>query len=136
MGKSTEKEHSKKPVGAKLALVSKYVTMILSWKVTSPIAVALLHLCPNINVQEEEIASGTMGVGVHDYNHPHSGRHPGIAERNNRFRPDGVQFGGDAEAVATSDLTSLLAWDRSMCTIKGLGNTVEGYHMTRLINRT
>lgn len=107
MGKSTKKEHAKKHLGAKLAFVSKYVTMILNRKVTSPIAVALLHLCPYTNVQEEEIASGTMGAGVQDYNHPHSGRHPGIAERNNRFRPEGVQFGGDAEAVATSNLTSL-----------------------------
>ena len=45
---------------------------------------------------------------MHDYNHPHSGRHPGIAERNNRFRPVGVQLGGDAKAVETSDLTGLL----------------------------
>lgn len=129
--KSMQKNH----VGAKLAFVSKYATMILNWKVTSPTAVAFLHLCPDINLQEEEITSGTMDAGVHDYNHPHSGRHPGTAERNNRFRPEEVQFGGDAEDVATSDLTSLLAWDRSMCTIKGLGNTVECYHMTRLINR-
>lgn len=72
---------------------------------------------------------------MHDYNHPHSGRHPGISERNNRFRPDRVQFGD--EAVATSDLTGLLARDRSMCTIKGLDNAAECYHMTRrLINRT
>lgn len=70
-------------------------------------------------MQEEEIASGTMEAGVHDYSHPHSGRHPGIAERNNRFQPEGVHFGGDVEAVATSDLTSLLARDRSMC--KGFG---------------
>lgn len=64
-------------------------------------------------MQEEEIGSGAMEAGVHDYNHPHSGRHPSIAERNNRFRPGGVQFGG--EAVATSDLTGLLAWDRMVC---------------------
>lgn len=106
--------------------------MILNWKVSSPTA---LYLCPYINMQEEEIASGTMEAGVHDYNHSHSGRHPGIAERNNRFRPDRVQFGD--EVVATSDLTGLLPWDKSMCTIKGLGNAVECYHMTRrLINRT
>lgn len=45
---------------------------------------------------------------MHDYNHPHSGKRPGIDERNNRFRPVGVHLGGDVKAVETSDLTGLL----------------------------
>lgn len=111
--------------------------MILSWKVSSPTAAALSHLCPYINAQEEGVASGTMEAGAHDYNLPHSGRHPGTAERNNTFRPEGVQFGGEAEAVATSDLTGLLAWDRSRHTTEGLGNAMECYHMVRRVfNRT
>lgn len=46
--------------------------------------------------------------GIHDYNHPHSGKCPGSDERNNKFTPVGVQLGGDAKAVETSDLTGLL----------------------------
>lgn len=68
-----------------------------------------------MNVQEEETASITMEVGMHDYNHPHSGRHPGIAQRNNRFRPVGVQLGGDVKAVETSDLTGLLTDELEAC---------------------
>lgn len=86
--------------------MSKCATVTLSWKISSP--TALLHLCSYINVQEEETASGTMEAGMYDYHHPHSGRHPGIAERNNRFRPVGGQLGDDGKAVETSDLTGLL----------------------------
>lgn len=66
-------------------------------------------------MQEEETASGTMEVGMRDYNHPHSGRHPGIAERNNRFRPVGVQLGGGVKAVETSHLTGLLTDELEAC---------------------
>lgn len=92
----------------------------------------LQHFCSYINVQEEETVSSTMEVGMHDYNHPHSGRHPGLAERNNKFRSVGAQLGDDAKAVETSDLTGLITDELEACvwTIRGLGNETERYHIT------
>lgn len=55
------------------------------------------------------------GVGMHDYSHPHPGKCPGSDERNNKFRPVGVQLGGDAKAVETSDLTGLLTGELEAC---------------------
>lgn len=87
--------------------LSGSVSLWLNWKLLSPTAPAPLHLCSYISLQEEETASGTVEVGTRDCNHPHSGRHPGIAERNNRFRPVGVQLGGDVSAVETRELAGL-----------------------------
>lgn len=111
---SIEKEHAKKVQVPNMHLLAN-VSLTLNWKVPSPTALAHSHLCSYINVQEEETASGTMEVEMHDYNHPHSGRHPGIAERNDRFRPVGVHLGGDDKAVETSDLTGLLTDELEVC---------------------
>lgn len=73
----------------------------------------------------------TMEVGTHGYTYPHSGRHPGVADRNNRFRPAGTQLGSDVKAVETSALTGLIRDELETCTVKGLGNATERYHLAR-----
>lgn len=120
----------KKSAGAKCAFVSKCVTVTRTWKVSSPAALALLRLRSYINTQEEEIASDTAEVGTHGYTHPHSGRHPGTADRN-RFRPAGTQLGSDVKAVETSALTGLIRDEADTYNAKGLGNTTERCHLAR-----